>query len=340
MRNKIIISLLVLGIPFLFIFNQKVKPNLARDVVFPDQQVLPCPVEGLDIDGSKGEAELAASSLDSPFRFRCNDTVFTLSVPPSCAKGGCGLIVDSHGIVMTAESENMSTRMRELAWNAEVRGASSPYIVIQPNTYDSPKQRKAILDFMTLVIKRWSVDASRIHYGGFSMGGMITQAFLCEHNEWIASFALMGAPFVLACEDGGVPNNPRMEIMGRYDINHYLLRIDNRRRSMYLKAMGERYQEQVLHASSGELGDYQHTRYQSGSDALADDVASFDKKSYLYEHISHNAFGGALGFSLIDGGHCIPNKENFTWVSCPAAFSAGEKMLDFYIANPQRHFSL
>ena len=46
--------------------------------------------------------------------------------------GGCGLIVDVHGLFNSPSKQDSNTHLWELGRNAVSRGALTPYIVIQP----------------------------------------------------------------------------------------------------------------------------------------------------------------------------------------------------------------
>ena len=56
---------------------------------------------------------------------KCDGLLFTLHVPEVCLKKACGLIVDIHGYLMTADLQNYYTDLAK-------RGGNEGYIVIQP----------------------------------------------------------------------------------------------------------------------------------------------------------------------------------------------------------------
>ena len=60
---------------------------------------------------------------------------FTVSVPPRCAGGGCGLVVDTHGWAMDSAMEERNTAMRAKAGEAGfvvLQGTAGPGVA--PNT--------------------------------------------------------------------------------------------------------------------------------------------------------------------------------------------------------------
>ncbi len=55
-------------------------------------------------------------SPSEPRQYECDGIIYTVSVPLGCEKGGCGLIIDQHGALMSAENQNDGTHMREFGW--------------------------------------------------------------------------------------------------------------------------------------------------------------------------------------------------------------------------------
>lgn len=87
--------------------------------------------------------------------------------------------------------------------------------------------------------------------------------------------------------------------------------------------MGSDVKKEVIKAKMDEFGDYTYTSY-SGND-------------YLYASVAHSGYGGALGLSLVDGGHCLPRIGHTGYVTCKSEFNIGELAIDFYIANPKKN---
>lgn len=278
-------------------------------------------------------------SPSEPRQYECDGIIYTVSVPPGCEKGGCGLIVDQHGALMNAENQNDGTHMREFGWYAEERGAKTPYIVIQPNLgtywasgklYKPGFDKDKVLKFVKEAVNAWNVDRSRIHALGFSQGTQdMVYRFICEDSDFFASYALIASIFgPLPCKP---PKNPVFEIVGAYDVNYYLLGVIKKNRDLYLSSMGD-YKEETLHYDpywwKYGSGKYVHKRYTGNG--------------YWYEYLVHSGVGGGLVLVTLgfDGGHCLPNGKKLTnymhEVTCfKADFEVGAKVMDFFIAHPK-----
>ena len=281
----------------------------------------------------------ATLSPDEPRRYECNDLVFTVSIPSECEQGGCGLILDQHGVLMNAENQNDGTHMRTMGWHAETRGADTPYIVVQPNLdrylsggeiYPGDFNKDKVLDFINQGLDAWQVDHARVHAVGFSQGTIdMVYKLQCENAQQFASLAMIAA--VYDPMDCPLSQTPMFEIVGKYDVNYYALDVINRSRDNYRALMGEHVEEVIHQDSFWQIygsGQHVHTRYEGNG--------------YLYEYLVHSAVGGilqplTLGF---DGGHCLPdghNADNYLRevVCYQANFRLGEKLIDFFIANPK-----
>lgn len=276
---------------------------------------------------------------DQPRQYACEGLIYTVSVPAGCENGGCGLILDQHGVLMNAENQNDGTRMRTYGWNAKERGALSPYIVIQPNLgqyyaggtyYPGDFSKEKVLRFVKAAANAWRVDRGRIHADGFSQGTQdMVYKLLCEDSDFFASYALIASIFApLTCDP---PKNPLLEIVGAYDVNYYALGVIGQNRDLYLSQMGA-YTTEKLHSDPlwwlYGSGKYQHMRYRGSG--------------YWYEHLVHSGVGGGLEFITLgfDGGHCLPCGRKPTnamhEVTCfKADFEIGAKIIDFFIAHPK-----
>ena len=121
--------------------------------------------------------------------YACNGIDFDVEVPPACAGGGCGIILDVHGLTMSAAMEDANTELR-------VRGAAAGFVVVQPNANPAPPRASwseddepKVYDFLTRAIAVYAIDAARVHMTGFSQGGFMTWRFLCAHADRFASVA-------------------------------------------------------------------------------------------------------------------------------------------------------
>jgi poly(3-hydroxybutyrate) depolymerase len=99
-------------------------------------------------------------------------------------------VVDVHGLTMSGQMEDDNTNMRAL-------GAQYGYVVVQPNanpappasSWSPPGDDDHVYAFIVQAIAATGVDAKRVHFTGFSQGGMMTFRFLCNHADLFASVA-------------------------------------------------------------------------------------------------------------------------------------------------------
>lgn len=182
----------------------------------------------LDADPSAPDAEIAAGADASPGapdagipvvydcapaaqaghqEIDCPDGVHVdVEASAACVAGGCGLILDIHGLTSTGDEENAHTRLRDLA-------PPAGYIVLQPTSpgqlheWSSGDWDDSVWDFVRAARDVFDVDPDRVHVTGFSQGGMMTLRLLCAHSDEIASVAPSagGGCFV----GGGAPEVPR-----------------------------------------------------------------------------------------------------------------------------------
>ena len=127
--------------------------------------------------------------------FDCDEIHYDLEIPKTCPEGGCGLIVDIHGLSMSGDQEEKNTEMR-------VRGPAAGYIVLQPTapgivglvpSWDQDKHAPRVFDVLSATAEALGADLKRIHSMGFSQGGGMTWRLICEHAGFFASGAPLGA---------------------------------------------------------------------------------------------------------------------------------------------------
>lgn len=267
------------------------------------------------------------------------NVVYTLTVPPGCEKGGCGLILDTHGMSMNANQENAGTKLRQFGWAARQYGAPTPFIVVQPNLTDL-FDREKILDFDSVaggayyneipnithfinhLITLYRVDSKRTHMYGFSRGGNTVNAFYCELglSRTFASYAMGGQDF--RC----VPDRPLLMILGDGDSRHPGAIRDAEARVM---ALGGVKTTAIVNdpgyaspryvwtwAGLQRQGRHHHMRYQAGD--------------FILETIRHS------GSTLPMQGHCHPSTDYNSWLVCHANMETGRKVMEFFIRNPGR----
>ncbi len=122
--------------------------------------------------------------------FVCDGITYDVEVPQACLAEPCGMVVDVHGLTMSAQMQDANTNMRAL-------GQRYGYIVVQPNANPAPPAASwnpavdddKIFDFMQRVAAAWDVDADRWHFTGFSQGGYMSWRFACDHADVLASVA-------------------------------------------------------------------------------------------------------------------------------------------------------
>ncbi|MBX7083946.1 MAG: hypothetical protein K1X88_32360 [Nannocystaceae bacterium] len=122
--------------------------------------------------------------------FECDGITYDVEVPQACLAAPCGMVVDVHGLTMSAQMQDANTNMRAL-------GQRFGYIVVQPNANPAPPAASwnpavdddKIFDFMQRVAAAWDVDADRWHFTGFSQGGYMSWRFACAHADVLASVA-------------------------------------------------------------------------------------------------------------------------------------------------------
>lgn len=145
------------------------------------------------VDAGSTDASAPACPLpitDGLHTVTCDGVVHVVSVPPGCAAGGCGVVLDVHGATMNAAMEENNTRMRAI-------GAREGYIVVQPSAPGTPptaiwepaRDYPKVWSFFETVIHAYAVDPKRVHVMGFSQGGRMTFTFACAHADRIASAA-------------------------------------------------------------------------------------------------------------------------------------------------------
>lgn len=266
------------------------------------------------------------------------NVVYTVAIPPGCENGGCGLIFDNHGATMSAAQQNSGTQLREYGWTAPSRGASTPYIVVQPNLTDLfdgdsildpssvvggayANEMPNILYFVNHVIDVFQVDEARTHMYGFSRGASTTSAVYCNvaTRSLFASYAVGGGGISCALDA------PLMIVNGISDPGKMPM---NNALEDEVKAISG-YTKTVLVQNSNwstpkweftlwgfkRKGQHRHIRLQ------ANDI--------VLESIKHS------GSTFPAAGHCHAVDEYNGWLTCYADMDTGAKLIDFFIQNPR-----
>ncbi|HEX7704613.1 MAG TPA: hypothetical protein VF403_27925 [Kofleriaceae bacterium] len=148
-------------------------------------------VDAPSID-THGDAPVGTTCIPDPMAghrtYDCEGISFDVEVPQACVDGGhCGLILDVHGLTMSAAMEEANDKLRTHALD---------YVIVQPNANPAPPQASwgaadepKVFNFLMQAITAYSVDTRRVHMTGFSQGGFMTWRFLCAHADVFASVA-------------------------------------------------------------------------------------------------------------------------------------------------------
>ena len=241
--------------------------------------------------------------------YNCFGYSFIVSVPDTCQDGGCGLIVDVHGLFNSPDKQEKNTKLRELGRNAMDRGAISPYIVVQPNAKNnltgwSESDAPYVHDLVKKIAETWMVDDTRIHFTGFSQGGGMTMWAICNHRDFYASFAPVSAGDDHLCFEDieNLPETAILHIIGENDPWAWPGAL--KYKHSILTAMVP-YFEEVIDSGSG----YTRTRY-SGN-------------GMQYDWLPHC------------GDHCILGGDSDA-CDCECDITHGEAILDFFIDHPKQ----
>ena len=275
--------------------------------------------------------------------FTCSGLAVEVEVPPACTVGGCGLVLDVHGLTMDGNQEDRSTGLRALAESRKV-------IVVQPTastgilgpswnpSTDDDKVWAAVREIREAFV----VDRRRVHVTGFSQGGAMTFRLLCAHADEIASAAPIAAadaksldsnmpPFRLDCpfDASRSPTRP-LSILHMHGTKDGLVPIAKGRqqRDAALAWLGPHVESTV-----SESATHKHRRFASAM------------KGVVYETLEHDGAitPPALPLPVAIAGHCFPGGTDLgpspghaLYFSCaaPMSFVWGELLLDFFAANP------
>ena len=257
-------------------------------------------------------------------QFSCDaGIVYDVEIPAACASGGCGLILDTHGLTMNADQEDLGTNMRAL-------GKQNGYIVVQPNapgaipswdpaeTFGPP-----LLAFVQTAVTAMAVDPKRVHAMGFSQGGGMTWWLICGHTTIFASVAPISAGGVGGCSfiapDAPAAELPVMQIHGHLDnvVNFAANAIPQRDAALsyWNDGTGSVIEQDSAHTA---------TRY------LSPHGTPFEFWEHDYQ-----------AQSTILGGHCFPGGSDVgpfpDQFGCADAnqFVVGQHAMQFFLAHPK-----
>lgn len=258
--------------------------------------------------------------------FSCQGLTFLMMVDESCVKGGCGLIVDVHGGTMSGLQMRDNTLLHELA-------PKKGFIVLHPsatpdktNGFWTDDKYPIVASFVQDTITAYKVDKDRVHFTGFSQGGIMTWWFLCNHRELFASAAPVAAAFQsVTCFDDSW--QPRVPILYMNGISDAASNIDAARTMVATTTSAL-----ALTGGTEIAGDGHYSRkHWQGAAGM------------VFDYIEHD-YGG----QAVLGGHCIPggidisgaaNNYGLNATTCTTGdikLNWGETVLQWFIDHPRK----
>ena len=270
--------------------------------------------------------------------YTCNGIAFDVEVPASCPATGCGVIMDVHGLTMSAAMADANDELR-------MRGSAAGFIVIQPNANPAPPQASwsttddpKLFDFLTRAIAVYAIDPKRVHMTGFSQGGFMTWRFLCAHADVLASVApaaaasdCAGGP---ACSFTGtdVPSRqmPVLYMHGRMDDDYVPFATCAQQQVDAMVAAWGLADDGVIASSAT----YTRTRYSAATGGSVE---------FLAHDYSSSAEVLGISKTRLDG-HCYPGSTDpgglpgqlFPFKCDQAAdFTWGVEVVAFFTAHPR-----
>ncbi len=262
--------------------------------------------------------------------FTCGPFEYDVSIPEICLVEPCGLIMDVHGLTMSAAMQDANTNLREL-------GRQRGYIVIQPNANPDPPAASwnpnaddaELIAFLQRVAAAFHVDPDRLHFTGFSQGGFMSWRMVCAHADILASVApgaACGNDLTPDCQftEDEQPSEP-VDILYLHGVDDVLVPYGCApvRRDAVVAAYGLG-PEEVLVAGDG----YTWTRH-TGADGT------------VFEFITHE-YNAAN--TLLLGGHCFPGSDDpggapgqlFSFACVDETdLHWGTSVIDFFDAHPR-----
>jgi len=275
--------------------------------------------------------------------YACNGLSFDVEVPAACVGGGCGVILDVHGLSMSGAIEDANSELR-------ARGGAAGFVVIQPSATPAPPQASwstadepNVYDFLTRAIAVYAIDPDRVHMTGFSQGGFMTWRFLCAHADLFASVApaaaasscpVVGSPSgTPACSFTGaeVPSRkvPILYMHGRADQNYIPFACAQPQVDAIVSAWGLTANGVVASSPT-----YTRTRWSDTAGTVVE---------LLAHDYSSNAQVPFVSASVLRG-HCFPGSTDpgdqpgqLLSFRCqqPASFVWGAEVVDFFVAHPR-----
>ena len=275
--------------------------------------------------------------------YTCDGHAFDVEVPAQCLTGGCGIILDVHGLTMSGPMEDANTELR-------MRGSAAGFVVIQPSATPAPPQASwsaddepKVFDILTRAIAVYAIDPDRVHMTGFSQGGFMTWRFVCAHADVLASVAPAAAasncasaggagPVQAACSFTGAEMPSRklsiLYMHGRADENYIPFSCAQPQVDAIASAWGL-HADGVVASGAG----YTRTRWRDAAIDVEVELLAHD-----YTSTAQVPFVSASELQ----GHCFPGSNDpgnqpgqlFSFrCEQPAAFTWGDEVVKFFLAH-------
>ena len=278
--------------------------------------------------------------------FECDGVAFKVLLTQECIDRACGLIFDVHGWLSDPDTQEARSGLSRLA---QQRGG---YIVVQPGEQSEPSSWKAdihydiVFDFMQQAMEAFAVDKNRVHFTGFSQGGLMTWKFICDHADIIASAVPIAAPELNCFLNGSGPSRqvPIFYISGTEDIlARYYHRdnpvsvVDSLVRVMYDYGMSSVDSDAYTYSGTGDIEVDETGRIDVAVDGTGFEVVGGSQQnSYLWTRYT-SAAGIPFEHLRHANGHVYPdNPDSEVFPEDPAVWvSVGEAILQFFVDNPK-----
>jgi pimeloyl-ACP methyl ester carboxylesterase len=260
----------------------------------------------------------------------CDGLRYDVSVPKACETKSCGVVLDIHGLSMSARMEDANTNLRAL-------GERWGYVVIQPSANPAPPNRSfglpdpkmpvwlpdvdeaRIYAFLEHAIEALSIDRERVHMTGFSLGAMMTLRIFCQHAETFASIAAASGAKGCAFDAHEMPSReiPILYMHGHAD-------------QLVPFYSGKQLRDRIVAAwKMHPIAPATGARFESPSGTVFE----------LVEHSYQSKYRADLGGHCIPGSHDpgdAPGQKLSFACEGPTSFVWGELVMDFFRAHPRR----
>lgn len=292
--------------------------------------VLGCTAAKAQAQAAPVPKKLACITARTGGSIECAGLRYEVMVPKACEAKSCGVVLDIHGLSMSARMEDANTNLRAL-------GDKYGYVVIQPSANPAPPDRSfglpdpkmpiwlpdvdeaRIYAFLEHAIDRLAIDRDRVHMTGFSLGSMMTLRIFCKHAETFASIAAASGAKGCAFDDKEMPAReaPILYLHGHAD-------------QLVPLYSGKELRDRIVRAwKMHPIAPATGVRFESPSGTVFEFV----------EHSYQSKYRADLG------GHCIPGSHDAgdapgqkLSFACegPTSFAWGELVMDFFRAHPRR----